>query len=120
VTILAHGKKLIIVNSDHGRARQNSSIMHELAHLILDHDAARVDVSPQGLMLLDTYDKAQEAEADWFAGALLVPREALLAFFAADPSLERAAAHFGASVPLIRMRRDMTGIERQLTRRANT
>jgi Zn-dependent peptidase ImmA (M78 family) len=115
VTLEKSGQRVIVVNSTHSEARQNNNIMHELAHLVLEHEAARVDISPQGLMLLETYNLQQEAEADWLAGALLVPREALLAVLKRNQRLEAAAAHFQVSVQLVRMRRDRTGISRQLS-----
>jgi hypothetical protein len=115
LTLERAGQRVIVVNSSHSVPRQNSNVMHELAHVILEHEAARVDVSPQGLMLLETYDLQQEAEADWLGGALLVPREAPLIRLKQNRRLELAAAYFGVSVQLIRMRRDTTGIGRQLS-----
>ena len=117
VTIELPEKKIIILNSSHVPQRQNSDLMHELAHLILEHEPARVDVTPDGLMLLDTYDREQEAEANWFAGALLVPRDALLSVLANNRRNENAAQHFAVSVDMIKWRRQMTGIDLQLRRR---
>jgi Zn-dependent peptidase ImmA (M78 family) len=61
--------------------------MHELAHLILKHVPARVDVSKTGLLLLSEYSDQQESEADWLAAAILLPRDALV-------------LHRGAALPL--------------------
>ena len=74
VTLILPTQKIVIVNSGHAPVRQNSDLMHELAHLILEHEPARVDMTPARLMILDTYNKVQEEEADWLSGALLVPR----------------------------------------------
>lgn len=118
VTLIVPGKKLIIVNSEHAPVRQNSDIMHELAHLILEHEPARVDMTPQKLMILDTYNKAQEDEANWLAGALLVPRDGLLQFLARNSQNGHAATHFNVSEQMIAWRRQATGIDVQLRRRS--
>jgi hypothetical protein len=51
--------------------------MHEIVHLLLSHEAARVDVNKDNLLLLNTYGKQQDA--DWLAATLLLPRDAILA-----------------------------------------
>jgi hypothetical protein len=44
--------------------------MHELAHVIIGHEPARVDVTEGGSLILNTYNREQEDEADWLAGCL--------------------------------------------------
>lgn len=104
---------LIIVNSSHSLVRQTSSIMHELAHLILEHKPARLDVSETGHMLLHNYDSNQEEEADWFAATLLVPREGLLRLILLSHTVSSSAKHFGVSSKLLEWRKRMTGVETQ-------
>jgi Zn-dependent peptidase ImmA (M78 family) len=118
VTLVLPSRKIIIVNSSHSPVRQNSDIMHELAHLILEHEPARVDMTSERLMILDTYNKVQEEEADWLSGALLVPRDALLERLKRDPRDDYAASHFNVSKPMIVWRRQVTGIDIQLRRRS--
>jgi hypothetical protein len=118
VTLILPSRKIVIVNSRHVPVRQNSDIMHELAHLVLEHEPARVDMTPARLMILDTYDKAQEEEADWLSGALLVPRDALLHWLVRDPRDEYAASHFNVSTAMIAWRRQVTGVDIQLRRRS--
>lgn len=116
VTLVLPARKLIIVNSQHVPVRQNSDIMHELAHLILEHEPARVDMTSARLMILDTYDKTQEGEADWLSGALLAPRDALLYVLSQNPRNEYAASHFRVSTDMITWRRQTTGIDIQFRR----
>lgn len=108
---------LIIVNSSHSHVRQSSSIMHELAHLILEHKPARLDVSEMGHLLLHNYDANQEEEADWLAATLLVPREGLLRLIFQSHSVGSAAKNFGVSSKLLEWRKRMTGVETQAGRR---
>lgn len=117
VTLMLPAKKVVILNSDHAPVRQNSDLMHELAHLILEHEPARVDMTPDRRMILDTYDKLQEAEANWLGGALLVPRDALLQVLSRNRCNEEAASHFNVSIQMINWRRRMTGIDKQMNRR---
>lgn len=117
VTLVVPTHRVIIENSTHNHVRRNSNIMHEIAHLVLEHEPARVDMTAAKLMILDTYDKTQEAEADWLAGALLVPRDGLLKVASEDPRDEYAAERFDVSVPMLKMRRQRTGIDIQLRRR---
>ena len=117
VTLILPLNKVIILNSTHAPVRQNSDLMHELAHLILEHKPARVDMTPEKLMILDTYDKFQEEEANWLGGALLVPRDGLLDVLSRNRRNKSAASHFNVSTQMIEWRRRMTGIDKQLGRR---
>jgi Zn-dependent peptidase ImmA (M78 family) len=76
-----------------------------------------MDVSEDGLLMLHTYNGAQEDEASWLGGCLLLPREALL--FAGEQgwTATKTAAHYGVSSDMLRYRTQVTGVERQLGRR---
>lgn len=115
VTLTLPTGTIVIRNSSSALVRQNNDIMHELAHIILQHKAAEVMLSPNGHMFLDQYDKNQELEADWLAAALLIPRDPLLEFYTGSGgNLSATAQHFGVSTQLVTMRLDKTGINRQL------
>lgn len=113
-TIEENGTTLVIVNSAHTEPRKANDVMHELSHIILDHEPARVDLSEDGYLWLSSYDKRQEDEADWLAASLLLPREGLLGVHKRKRAVEDLAEHFGVSSELVRMRINMTGIGRQL------
>ena len=85
--------------------------MHELAHIILQHKASRVATTEAGLMILDTYDKSQEKEADWLGGTLLVPRDALLKLLDQQGTNDGASTHFRVRSQMITWRRRMTGLD---------
>lgn len=116
VTITVGRINLTIVNSAHSLNRQRSSITHELAHLILDHEPGRIDISPAGHLLLNSFDKDQEAEADWLSGALLVPREGLHRAYRVQQNNEELAARFGVSADMLHWRLRMTGVAAQVRR----
>jgi Zn-dependent peptidase ImmA (M78 family) len=119
VTLVVPQVKIIIPNTAHSPARQNSDLMHELAHHVLDHRPAIVNTTAQGLMFLDDYDKLQEDEADWLGGALLIPRAALLEKSSELKQQARIADHFGTSQEMVRWRIQTTGVGVQLSRRAS-
>lgn len=118
LTLRMEGADVIIVNSAHAPTRRANSIVHELSHLILNHKAARVGYSDAGHLLLHSFDKDQEDEADWLSGALLLPRDALLHIAALKMDSTRAAKMYGVSRALFDWRRRMTGVDRQVSRRS--
>jgi Zn-dependent peptidase ImmA (M78 family) len=65
-------------------------------------------------LALRTYDPAQESEADWLAGCLLLPREALLEARKRGVTDEELCGRYGVSGDMLRFRINATGVERQL------
>ena len=116
LTLCHNGRYLIILNSAHAKTREANTLMHELAHLIIGHKPARLDITNDGLMILSSYDKQHEDEADWLAAALLLPREALLHARRRGLSDQQAADDFGCSVQLFTFRLQTTGVDFQLGR----
>lgn len=116
VTVNVSGKSVVIMNSSHSERRLANDVVHELAHIILDHRKARLDVSDDGHMWLRTYSNDQEEEADWLAGALLLPRDGLLKVYRECRDDQIVADNFLVSVDLARMRINRTGIRRQVDR----
>ena len=64
------------------------------------------------------WNQTQEDEADWLAGAILVPREGALRWLADGGSMTGGAVHFGVSAQLFSWRANHTGVVTQLRRRA--
>ena len=118
VTLAVNGQNVVILNSAHAPTRQRNSLAHELAHLVLNHRAARTTVSDEGFLFSDRFDEEQEEEADWLSGALLLPREGLLNAYRRSRSSAVVARHFGVSTKLVDWRLRMTGILMQTQRAA--
>lgn len=104
----------IIFNPTHRDTRLANTLMHEWAHIELRHKPNRVDRSQQGLLLLSDYPAEVEEEADWLAGAMLLPRDGLLHHLALGLSAHSIADHYGVSEPLATWRLRMTGVEKQM------
>lgn len=113
VTIVVGKKVVVILNSSHSPARQASDLTHELAHRIRGHVTQEIDVTEEGIMLLKSYDKMLEDEADWLSGCLLLPREALLQIRRQGLTDEEAAARYGVSARMLAYRIARTGIAHQ-------
>ena len=112
-TLCTGDTHLIIHNPSHSAGRTNSNLTHEMAHIICEHKPARVDVSEQGLLILDSYSKDQEQEADWFAGCLLLPRPALMYIKSQGYTTDYATKRYGVSNQMLTYRLRMTGVNKQ-------
>jgi Zn-dependent peptidase ImmA (M78 family) len=103
----------VVFNPSQGRRRKPSTLMHVLAHLILEHAPGMMFFGEGGLALR-AHDAAQEDEANWLAGCLLLPREALLAARASGMTDEELCDVYGISAQMVRFRSNVTAIDRQL------
>lgn len=101
-------RRVIIFNDANSEARQNSDITHELGHGLRLHEPRHAIVNG-----CRDYSKAEEDEASWLAGCLLVPRAAAVAVAYAGEPLDLAAARYGVSLEMMRMRVHRTGAQRQ-------
>lgn len=118
MTLYEEGTHVVVLNSVHPRTRQTATLMHEIAHIILEHVPADVSVSPSGLVLLSDYSPDQEEEADWLGAALLLPEPALLDGRSRGLSIAAIADAYGVSDALCQWRCRMTGVEKRLAFRA--
>lgn len=116
MTLKEGGTLGIVLNPAHALTRQRSDLMHELAHVELEHVPARVEVSKSGLLLLSDYSDEQEQEADWHAAAFLLPRDGILRLRTKGKSSAEIANHYGVSKALCEWRLRMTGVDVQLRR----
>ena len=109
-TVVVGPRRLIVYNPRHEPGRKASSLAHELAHVILEHEAAPAI----GVGGCRHWDGRQEAEADWLGSALLVPRAGALAWMLESDDIDAGASNFGVSVDLFRWRINHTGVVKQV------
>ncbi len=110
LTICEGTRKLIVYNPRHPPTRRANSVVHEVSHVVLEHPPAPA-LGEGGCRY---WDSRLEAEADWQAAALLVPRNGAFAWLRAGKNLSDGAANFGVSLALFRWRVNQTGVARQL------
>ncbi len=113
-TIPVNDKFLIIHNPTHTSARQQSNLMHELAHIICKHKIPENKTNLGVSGFLRNYDEAQENEAEWFGACLQLPRPALIWALKKKMSEDEIAKHFNASKEMVRYRIGITGVKKQL------
>ena len=114
ITVSDGNCHLIVTNSSHARTRVHSSLAHEIAHIILGHEPSMMFMSPRSGMALRTYNEEQEDEANWLAGCLLLPRDALVAIRRRGVSDDDACSEYGVSAAMLRFRLNVTAVEVQL------
>ncbi len=114
LTVCAGTRRLIIYNPAEHPGRHANSLAHELSHILLEHPPA-----PALEGGCRRWAGLYEEEADWLAGALLVPRDGAMVFAARGDTLQDGARHFGVSVTLYRWRVNVTGVQRQVNAAAS-
>lgn len=119
VTIPVEGQTVIIHNTTHNPARQESNVMHELAHLICEHKPARIDPPGKLPWASRSFDREQEEQAAWLGGCLQLPRVGLVSSLAKNLDNLAIGIRFGASPEMVRFRRNTSGVDFQLARRDN-
>lgn len=110
MTVQFGAQRYIIHNESQARTRQANNIVHEAAHCILEHPLSPVTDG----VGCRCWHKDFEDEANWLAGALLVPREGALILARSGMGIAEIATNFGVSQALCRWRIYQTGIPQQV------
>jgi Zn-dependent peptidase ImmA (M78 family) len=108
-------KRGIILNPGHAETRKGNSICHEIGHVVLEHPPTPLP-SPGAPR---SWDPEQENQADYVAGALLIPRDAAHEAGKQGKTDEEVANQFGVSLALARMRMNKTGARLRAKRLAD-
>jgi Zn-dependent peptidase ImmA (M78 family) len=111
-TVCLGYRKLVVLNDAHHPNRHASSLAHELAHILLWHTPSQ-SFGREGVR---EWNAAQEAEAEWFAGALLISDEAALEIVRTGKSTAEAAEAYGVSERMVTFRLNVTGARRRVAR----
>ncbi len=102
--MLPDGKKLVILNPKHGRNRHHATLMEEVCHVFLGHQANRLAIAADhnhGKTLTRDYNAADEEAAYAVGAAALVPFTALRRFVLAGRTAAQIARHFNVSRQLV-------------------
>lgn len=117
VTVSLGENRIVVINPSHSTGRTSSDLMHELAHVILRH--AQGESHYVGDLMMREYNEKQEAEADWLAGTLLLPRKALEHIKYSRFEEDKILDDYKVSKQLYDFRCRMTAIDRQYSRRTS-
>jgi Zn-dependent peptidase ImmA (M78 family) len=107
------GIRIIIHNSFNSVARQQSDIMHELAHIICDHKRSQTEYDFEIPFGMREFDELQEEEAKCLGSTLQLPTPCLLWAKKRKMLTDAIASHFTASVDMVIYRMNMTGISKR-------
>jgi Zn-dependent peptidase ImmA (M78 family) len=107
------GNRIVIHNSFNSVARQQSDIMHELAHIICDHKRGQSEYDFEIPFGMREFDELQEEEAKCLGSTLQLPTPCLLWAKKREMQPEAIASHFNASVDMVIYRMNMTGISKR-------
>ena len=108
---LPDGRKIIILNPNHGRQRQHATLMEEICHVFLGHTPNRLAIAAagkRGKALARDYQKADEEAAYATGAAALVPFSSLRRFVLQGKTSREIAKHFRVSRELVRYRLKVT------------
>ena len=117
LTMRVGPRNLVVFKPVSSKGRRNNVIMHELAHIILGHELAQACILEDGSLVPGNFSQDQEDEADWLAGALLLPRSALISIRQRKMSDAKACEHHLVSLDMLKWRFRMTGVDAQFSRR---
>ncbi len=108
-------KKIIIHNHLHAPTRQQSNLMHELAHVICDHKHPETHRNIALPFFMRDYDKQHEEEAIYLGSALQITREGLIWALKKRMEIAEIAEHYNASTAMVTLRINSTGVKKQLS-----
>ena len=104
---LPNGKRMIILNPTHARTRHNATLMEEISHVFLGHQASRLAVKTadrEGRTLARDFNAAIEEEAYSTGAAALVPYSGLKRLVEEGRTAAEIAARYHVSRKLVEYR----------------
>lgn len=104
------GEGKIYIAFNEPRYRQNFTIAHELGHFLLHPLPEEVLYRRDTLNITDE-QREIEAEANWFAAALLIPEEDLRKYWLVTQDTQLLADYFGVSPLAVRLRLKNLGLQ---------
>lgn len=117
LTVFEGHRRIVIHNDSHSAPRQNSNLTHELAHGLLHHEPAPAFDTNTGCRLCNT---ANEDEANWLAGELLVTRQMALTVARGRITEQNAIRRLQVSAQMLKWRMNVTGATKQAARERAT
>lgn len=112
---LPDGRRIVILNPNHGPARTNATLMEEISHVFLGHQPSRLKVlatNKRGRKVARDYRDADEEAAYAAGAAALVPYAALRRFVLGGQRSPEIAKHFRVSRELVEYRLKVTRLWR--------
>src|SRR5882672_12022285 len=110
---LPDGRRIVILNPNHGPMRTHATLMEEISHVFLGHQPTKLKITgenAQGRTISRDYRKADEDAAYGTGAAALVPFSALRTFVLEGRTSLQIARHFRVSRELVEYRLKVTSL----------
>ncbi len=108
------GNRIIIHNPYHTSARQQSNVMHELAHIICKHERGEQNIEIPIPLGMRHFDEEQEEEAKCLGAVLQITRPGLLWARNRNMTTAEIASYFNASHEMVTYRMNTSGVIKQM------
>jgi hypothetical protein len=108
---LPDGRRIVILNPNHGRMRTHATLMEEISHVFLGHQPTKLKIVREdagGRTVSRDYRKADEEAAYGTGAAALVPFSAMRTFVFEGWTSLQIARHFRVSRELVEYRLKVT------------
>ncbi|AQX01474.1 ImmA/IrrE family metallo-endopeptidase [Elizabethkingia anophelis] len=103
-------ERIIIYNPFNSEARQQSDLMHEIAHILCKHELSNETFGFKIPFGMREYNPIQEEEAKCLGASLQLSKPSLLWSRKRKLTNEQISQEFNASIEMVRYRMAMTGI----------
>lgn len=104
------GLKMIIHNTQHSPQRQQSNVMHEIAHILCNHEIPEQYKNMSLPFAMPYHNDQQEAEAAYLGAALQLSKPCLFWALKRDMTYSNMAEHYNASVEMVKYRINISGV----------
>jgi Zn-dependent peptidase ImmA (M78 family) len=109
-TINKEGRYIILHKNINSAEREQSNIMHEIAHILLKHKVPEEFQRLVSLFQIPYDNKVQEAEAKYLGSCLQLPKPVLFLAKKMKWTEEEISKKYFASIEMIRYRMDISGV----------
>lgn len=107
------GEKIILYNPFNSEARQQSDLMHEIAHILCKHELSKESYDFEIPFGMREYNPVQEEEAKCLGAILQLSMPSLLLARKRNLTHEQISKEYSASIEMVRYRMWTTGIFRK-------
>ena len=101
--VIPADQPIIIYHPRHSPARFESSVMHELAHLILKHQSEKLIVT-HGKFVQRAYSTKQEKQAEYLGSCLQLPKTAIQYAHQNKMTVDEVMSTYGTSREMVNWR----------------
>lgn len=112
MAVVIGGFKMVLFNGKNSLQRQESDIMHELAHIICQHPGDCLGLN--GNIGLRIHNEQYEEEAKWLGSALQIPDEGIFCLALAGHTYDEIAGIYRASLKMTNYRRQVLAIDHRI------